>query len=73
MGKSLEKAALETKSGREELWQAMSSVKESNEQALKEVESLRLRTQHMELQRFGQALESARLALRTGPERLCCL
>eukprot|EP00913_Durusdinium_trenchii_P032808 g30713.t1 len=52
IAKTLAEATAEYKNGKEELWQAMSSIQDTNEQ--NDIESLRLRTQHMELQRFGQ-------------------
>ncbi|CAK9065066.1 unnamed protein product [Durusdinium trenchii] len=54
IAKTLAEATAEYKNGKEELWQAMSSIQDTNEQNVKDIESLRLRTQHMELQRFGQ-------------------
>lgn len=54
LAKSLAEATTDYKNGKEELWQAMSSVEESNKQTVKDMESIRLRTQHMEVQRLGQ-------------------
>ncbi|CAE7201813.1 unnamed protein product [Symbiodinium natans] len=54
VSKGLADAAAEFKSGKDELWQAVVAAQEGNEQTLKDVQELRLRTQHMEVQRFGQ-------------------
>eukprot|EP00439_Symbiodinium_sp_Y106_P039002 s1642_g4.t1 len=54
MSKGLANAAAEFKTGKEELWQVVTSAQESNEQTVKDIQELRLRTQHMEVQRFGQ-------------------
>ncbi|OLP92841.1 hypothetical protein AK812_SmicGene25317 [Symbiodinium microadriaticum] len=54
MSKGLANAHAEFKTGKEELWQVVTSAQENNEQTMKDIQELRLRTQHMEVQRFGQ-------------------
>ncbi|CAE7511196.1 unnamed protein product [Symbiodinium pilosum] len=54
VSKGLADATAEFKTGKEELWQMVTTSQDSHEQTVKDIQELRLRTQHMEVQRFGQ-------------------
>eukprot|EP00437_Effrenium_voratum_P029133 CAMPEP_0181415394 /NCGR_PEP_ID=MMETSP1110-20121109/9995_1 /TAXON_ID=174948 /ORGANISM="Symbiodinium sp., Strain CCMP421" /LENGTH=542 /DNA_ID=CAMNT_0023538297 /DNA_START=14 /DNA_END=1639 /DNA_ORIENTATION=- len=52
--KTLAEAAADYTTGKEELWQMLNTLQDGSQQTFKDVQELRLRTQHMEIQRFGQ-------------------